>query len=496
MKRRILLADDSVTIQKVIELTFLDEDYDVKAVSNGDEAIAALPQVNPDFVIADVHMPGANGYEVCRRSKETRPDVPVLLLVGTFEPFDEAQSRAVGADSFLKKPFDSQELLQRVEDLLAARGPAASASAFSAPAPASSGGDLLGMPSLSELPPLDLGPSPSDYSPPATDWGSFQLEPSPAPASADPFPPPLPPTSFQMTPMEEDQPYAPRGTSSYDDSPFVLDEEPREPRTAGGLQVDESALLPAGEPMFELDATDHGLRAGEFGDATPMADAPSYDAPSYDAPSAFAPPPFDPAPPSESPSYGASSYDPAPFDPAPVLETPSFDTPSFSTPSFDTPSYETPAFETPSSGTETRRIEASEIGGYGGFETTPEERLGVPQSAVPLVDSRDETEARIAAPPPVSFAASHEPESTGSTAATAPAPLTVGTVTPAAVPPAATNGGGHLSDEDVDRIARRVVELMADRAIRDVAWEVIPDMAEVVIRDRLRELESQAESFE
>jgi hypothetical protein len=57
------------------------------------------------------------------------------------------------------------------------------------------------------------------------------------------------------------------------------------------------------------------------------------------------------------------------------------------------------------------------------------------------------------------------------------------------------NGGGRLSDEDVDRIARRVVELMGDKAVRDIAWEVIPDLAEVVIRDRLRELESQAESL-
>ncbi|HEY3492129.1 MAG TPA: response regulator, partial [Solirubrobacterales bacterium] len=124
MRRRILLADDSVTIQKVIELTFLDEDYEVKAVSNGDDAIKALPEVAPHFVIADVHMPGANGYEVCRRSKERRPDVPVLLLVGTFEPFDEAQSRAAGADSYLKKPFDSQELLQRVGELLSGSAPA------------------------------------------------------------------------------------------------------------------------------------------------------------------------------------------------------------------------------------------------------------------------------------------------------------------------------------------------------------------------------------
>ncbi|HYH45438.1 MAG TPA: response regulator, partial [Thermoanaerobaculia bacterium] len=129
MSRRILLADDSVTIQKVIELTFMDEDYEVTAVSNGDEAIALLDQLRPDFVIADVHMPGANGYAVCRRAKEVLPGVPVLLLVGTFEPFDEGQSRAAAADAFLKKPFDSQELLQLVEQLLGGRGSSTSTSA-------------------------------------------------------------------------------------------------------------------------------------------------------------------------------------------------------------------------------------------------------------------------------------------------------------------------------------------------------------------------------
>src|SRR5215212_8172784 len=70
------------------------DDVLVRAVSNGDEAVAALAQADPDFVIADVHMPGANGYEVCRRSKQRRPGVPVLLLVGTFEPFDEGQARS------------------------------------------------------------------------------------------------------------------------------------------------------------------------------------------------------------------------------------------------------------------------------------------------------------------------------------------------------------------------------------------------------------------
>src|ERR1700676_3806305 len=137
MSRRILLADDSVTIQKVIELTFMDDDYEVLAGCNGDEALAMLTALTVDFVIADVHMPGASGYEVCRRSKQLRPEVPVLLLVGTFEPFDEAQARESGADSFLKKPFDSQELLGRVHELL---GPAAAAataaSTAGAPQPA------------------------------------------------------------------------------------------------------------------------------------------------------------------------------------------------------------------------------------------------------------------------------------------------------------------------------------------------------------------------
>ncbi|MES1240556.1 MAG: response regulator, partial [Acidobacteriota bacterium] len=175
MRRRILLADDSVTIQKVIELTFMDEDYEVRAVSNGDEAIAALPEVDPDVVIADVHMPGANGYEVCRRSKASRPEIPVLLLVGTFEPFDEAQARAAGADSFLKKPFDSQELLQRVGDLMASARPAAAA-----PPPVPSvGAETVRISALSSMPALSFEPEPA--APPADDWRGFELSPEPEP---------------------------------------------------------------------------------------------------------------------------------------------------------------------------------------------------------------------------------------------------------------------------------------------------------------------------
>ncbi|MDX1503374.1 MAG: response regulator [Thermoanaerobaculia bacterium] len=122
MRKTILLADDSVTIQKVVELTFMEEDVEVITVGTGSEALERLEEVAPDLVIADVHMPGADGFEVCRAVKASRPEVPVLLLVGTFEPFDPDQATAAGGDAFLKKPFDSQELIRVAERLLEGGG--------------------------------------------------------------------------------------------------------------------------------------------------------------------------------------------------------------------------------------------------------------------------------------------------------------------------------------------------------------------------------------
>ena len=71
MPQTLLLADDSVTIQRVIELTFADEDIDVVAVSNGDQAIARLDSVPPDIVLVDVGMPGKTGYEVAAYMKQS-----------------------------------------------------------------------------------------------------------------------------------------------------------------------------------------------------------------------------------------------------------------------------------------------------------------------------------------------------------------------------------------------------------------------------------------
>ncbi|WP_092058704.1 response regulator [Desulfuromonas acetexigens] len=120
MSRKLLLADDSVTIQKVIGITFVNEDYNLAVADNGDAALEKARSDRPDLILADVFMPGKNGYELCAAVKAdpSLAGVPVLLLTGTFEPFDEAKAQACGADGWIAKPFESQTLISRVKELL------------------------------------------------------------------------------------------------------------------------------------------------------------------------------------------------------------------------------------------------------------------------------------------------------------------------------------------------------------------------------------------
>jgi CheY-like chemotaxis protein len=120
MPKTILLADDSVTIQKVVGIVFATEDYQVTAVDNGEDALRKVREMRPDIVLADAVMPRMNGYELCQAIKADPQlaDVPVLLLAGTFEPFDEARARAARADGHIAKPFESQALLSRVREVV------------------------------------------------------------------------------------------------------------------------------------------------------------------------------------------------------------------------------------------------------------------------------------------------------------------------------------------------------------------------------------------
>ncbi|NLV30813.1 MAG: response regulator [Acidobacteria bacterium] len=127
MTLKLLVADDSVTMQKMVRLAFGAEDAEVEAVASGEAALEALRRFRPDIVLADALMPGIGGYELCARIRE-EPEfgrIPVILLSGAFEPFDPQEAERVGADGHLSKPFDTSELIDRVHSLAGAEAPAA-----------------------------------------------------------------------------------------------------------------------------------------------------------------------------------------------------------------------------------------------------------------------------------------------------------------------------------------------------------------------------------
>jgi CheY-like chemotaxis protein len=122
---KILVADDNSNIQKMVGLALKDQGIDVVAVGNGEAAVRKIADIHPDLVLADVFMPVRNGYEVCRYVKEDPnfSHIPVILLVGAFDPLDEQEAQRVGADGVLKKPFVPPDpLISMVKSALARAG--------------------------------------------------------------------------------------------------------------------------------------------------------------------------------------------------------------------------------------------------------------------------------------------------------------------------------------------------------------------------------------
>ena len=214
MPKTLLLADDSVTIQKVVGISFANEDVALLTVDNGDDAIARAREARPDIVLADVVMPGMNGYEVCEaiKSDPQLRDTPVLLLTGTFEAFDEERAARAGADGHITKPFEAQALVDQVNARLAQ----------------------------------------ATASVPAAE---------PAPISAAPAPP-------QQTPAPEDSALglsAAPDTRSEDGASFdFFDEEITEPRTTSAPDMSAETIVVsddlevdgAGEDAFDFEASD------------------------------------------------------------------------------------------------------------------------------------------------------------------------------------------------------------------------------------------------
>ncbi len=200
----ILLADDSITIQKVVGIIFGSEDYTLTTVDNGKAAVLKAQELQPDVMLIDAMMPGMSGYEVCEaiRKDASLATTPLLLLTGSFEPFDEDRARQCGADDHIVKPFESQQIVAKVEELYQlgctrASGSVPTAPVFTATEQLSTGTDetfifeptTYEFPAVTDsidtpVPEVTFQPAPEPVRAPDDPWGAFAQQPVAVVASA------------------------------------------------------------------------------------------------------------------------------------------------------------------------------------------------------------------------------------------------------------------------------------------------------------------------
>lgn len=471
MAKKILLADDSLTIQKVVELTFSDSGYDLVCVSNGLRALEKVREDRPDLVLADAVMPEKNGYEVCEAIKgdPATARIPVVLLSGTFEPFDRERAERIGADAIVSKPFDSQQLLAQVDALLdRARTDVASRDFRS--------GSMLTTTAIA-IPPL---PGSSAAPKPSGEEAPFDVGFSSEDFTASVR---LPPKGRAIDPFEEEY-----GRGDVDSAIAAF--EKAHPRF--GSELDSGSAVPglAEQPL---------RRAEPAHDPQWLREEPEKTA---------SPPPFGSeagAPPqprpfsSEAATVAISRAD---YLPRPEAEPPPRDLPF---PAIDRrAAAETSDDEETDPGSRARS--GREDRGYASGRSEGRSEGG-PSESIAMEDS-DQDEPPPSEAPRESFASKEEDAAPVPREAEPPAPPAPSAGAAAreirmlaersSVPEltqilSTVRGAGDMTDEQMDRLAARIVEKLSERVIREIAWEVIPDMAEIVIKQRIKELESGIE---
>jgi CheY-like chemotaxis protein len=558
-RRKLLLADDSPTIQKVISLTFGDDEgFEVVAVGDGEQALRALADdPPPDVVLADAVMPGPDGYELCERIKRDARlrHIPVILLVGTFEPFNEAEARRVGADTVLTKPFQSiRNLVGKVGSLLGG-GEAKQDESADAHAPQGEPPSATPSARAEEAARLDADArrgaafgetGAAQVADPAASFADLGaddelIEARPAEAFGAAPPPSArarEESRAQAEPPEPDSHAAPHfetnGSATHapaavaaapdggDDDSLLAVEETDDTRPVFATQPQESVMNEPNPTQTSFEARAKDAAAAD--DA--LLDLGRVDAPastsSAEADDFILDLDFDDAP-------AARAADD-------VLDSP-FETTSApaSAPAWaDAPS----AFAEAAHGEGARHLaESSQHNVAGSFEQ--HSAFGESSPSFDSSPAHDEAPWRdvVVQDGPQGFAFGGEEPQAASPAprgfvepevvpADEPVPAVVegeftdGSVegdvpkSPAAqsssaeITPQEPSAEGHavgharagldeqvradqLSPEAVDAIARRVVELMSDKVVREIAWEVVPELSELLIKQKLEESRRQ-----
>ena len=121
----VLVVEDDATVSEVVAGYLRAAGLHVEEVADGVTALAAASSLRPDLVVLDLMLPGLSGIEVCRRLREARPDLPVVMLTALGEESDRLLGLETGADDYLVKPFSPRELVLRVQAVLRRAGPPA-----------------------------------------------------------------------------------------------------------------------------------------------------------------------------------------------------------------------------------------------------------------------------------------------------------------------------------------------------------------------------------
>ncbi len=484
MSKTILLADDSLTIQKVVELTFSDTDFEVIATSSGDELLEKLPSSGADIVICDTIMPGTDGYAVCQaiKSDPASLHLPVVLMTGTFEPFDRDRALASGCSEIITKPFEAKHLVETVQRLVSGEGAAA------APTPEAIEGAVA--------PPAIEG----TVAPPEFEGA---VHPPTAPPAAVPPPAPVGDEFGTMLSAPPEAAAPPETPIETPPEPTTAPEEALDFTSTGFAEMEAAAHEAV---TTEPEPPSHGL---DFEPEEPPVEPVSHE-PTQPIPQSVVDEASDPF---STPTPGMFG-EAAPEAPAEVIEEAAFEPPSTEPVSPDTDEAveisveaEEQLFTEPDNSKDTESPESE-------FDTAPEEAFEQPlehdeppsepeapsDEIIEQVDQPDNgfEDIDLSAAP-----AAEEPRTEETPAVPIGFPVETEPVAAHVEQPEAFTKpddvedddegiGGRLDDEDIDRIARRVIELFADR-MEKIAWDVIPDMAEIVVRERLREIEDEIE---
>ena len=187
MPKTLLAVDDSATMRKVLEITFAGEDFRVITADGGQSALARLSE-DPRVIVIDTVLAGEDGYGLCKEVRKRAPGAAIVLLSSRHNPYDAARGRDAGADDYMDKPFDTQQMIDKVRKAMLSREggvPVAAASAPAVPPAAPS-------PGIHRPPPGLTPPTPAAAAKQAPGRGHTLMFGDPPPAGAAAARPPTP----------------------------------------------------------------------------------------------------------------------------------------------------------------------------------------------------------------------------------------------------------------------------------------------------------------